>query len=276
MPFIGMLQAINATMTFTFLPKKQIDGGYFSYRPGNTQGTLSYAFIKENVFFAAILCFQWWYYNPTMYPIIKRFYPIEYLFVFLPYVIRSVFPNLFPRTSFRDSMKNQTGSDQVFYFYLTWFTKLFYLWAKHFLGFFLNYFRFFNLADDYDVKCMHLILICSSFATTIAIFLHTLRFKGYLNPKVSLVAYVVSYLSTFIGYYMIFHVFLLYPRLCLVCTAGIFINLWSFDSFDAYQIFIMMCFVLSDNAEWTAMMSNIESNALSFLQEGLRHLPALG
>ena len=46
MPVTGVLQPINATVTFWFLPKKQIDGGYFSYKPGNKQGTLSYAFIK--------------------------------------------------------------------------------------------------------------------------------------------------------------------------------------------------------------------------------------
>jgi hypothetical protein len=89
---------------------------------------------------------------------------------------------------------------------------------------------------------MHLILICSSFATTIAIFLHTLRFKGYINPKISLVAYVVSYLSTFIGYGMIAHVFWLFPGLSLLTLAGLFINLYSFYAFDAYQIVVMLVF----------------------------------
>jgi hypothetical protein len=34
MPLTGVLQAVNASLTFTFLPKHQVDGGYFSYRPG--------------------------------------------------------------------------------------------------------------------------------------------------------------------------------------------------------------------------------------------------
>ena len=87
-------------------------------QPGGKQGTLSYAFIKENIFFAGILCFQWLYYNDKVLPTIKMFWPIEYIFVFLPYVVRSKFSNLFPRTSFRDSMKNQTGKDQAVYYYM--------------------------------------------------------------------------------------------------------------------------------------------------------------
>lgn len=170
----------------------------------------------------------------------KAAWPIEYLFVFLPYVIRTLFPNLFPRTSFRDSMDNQSGEGQSFYYYLTWFTKIFYLWAKHYLGFFLNYYRFLDLASGYDIQCMHLILLCSSFATTIAIFLHTLRFKGYIDPKVSLVAYVVSYMSTFIGYGLIIHVFPANPLLCVTVLVGLLINLYSFKLFDVYQIGFML------------------------------------
>jgi hypothetical protein len=117
---------------------------HYMFRPGNAQGTLSYAFIKENIFFAGILAFQWLYYNDNVLPYIKRFWPVEQIFVFLPYVVRTIFPTAFPRTSFRDSMANQTGEGQTFYYYLTWFTKIFYLWAKHYLGFFLNYLRFFN------------------------------------------------------------------------------------------------------------------------------------
>lgn len=56
-----------------------------------------------------------------MIPLIKKYWPIEYMFVFLPYVIRTLFPTLFPRTSFRDSMKNQTGKfsfiDDMFAYY---------------------------------------------------------------------------------------------------------------------------------------------------------------
>lgn len=109
MPILSVIQPINAVRTFHFLPKGQIDGGYFSYKPGNRQGSLSYAFVKENVFFGLILCFQWLYYNENLYPYFQIAWPLEYLFVFLPYVVRTLFPDLFPRTSFRDSLKNQVG-----------------------------------------------------------------------------------------------------------------------------------------------------------------------
>lgn len=114
------------------------------------------------------------------------------------------------------------------------------------IGFFLNYFRLLNLANSYDVKCVHMILICSSFATTIAIFLHTLRFKGYLDPKISLFAYVISYLSTFIGYAYIVHVFIAHPYITVICAIGLCINLYSYMAFDIYQCILCVLFVHRD------------------------------
>lgn len=111
------------------------------------------------------------------------------------------------------------------------------------LGFFLNYYRLLNLASDYDLQCIHMILICSSFATTIAIFLHTLRFKGYIDPKVSLAAYVISYLSTFIGYGLILHVFVEFPYLTVLCLIGLVINLYSFVAFDVYQVTLCLLYM---------------------------------
>ncbi len=48
----------------------------------------------------------------------------------------------------------------------------------------------------------------SCFATTIAMFLHTLKFKKYMGPKLSFVIYVSSYLSTFYSWILIAHVFI--------------------------------------------------------------------
>jgi len=245
LPISGAVQSVIAIYTFTFLPKKQVDQGYFS---GNKQGTMSYPFIKENFFFASILCFQFLYYNDRLYPTFVRYaWPLEYCFVFLPYVFRRQFPNVFPKTSFRDSiagMETPTGEiakGQRFYWWITWVTKIFYLWAKHYMGLFLNYLRFIKGTNipAWDIYSIYLIELAGAFATTIAMFLHTLRFKHYLDPRVSLATYVVGYLSTFIGYGMVFHVFFQHPEMFLVTLAGVFINVASNPAFDVYQIALM-------------------------------------
>ena len=61
---------------------------------------------------------------------------IEYSFVFLPYIIIRPF---FPKTRFRDSLEienNATTKNTISYLYGTYLTKAFYIWAKHFIGFF--------------------------------------------------------------------------------------------------------------------------------------------
>jgi hypothetical protein len=67
---------------------------------------------------------------------------VETSFVFLPYF---VFRPFFEKTHFRDSLdvkdKNKTDDNRVFFIVVTYITKAFYIWAKHFIGFFLNYAR---------------------------------------------------------------------------------------------------------------------------------------
>jgi len=212
------------------------DPGYYS-----DKGIMSYTFVKENLFFTSLLCFQCLYYNDKVFPILRQLYPIECLFVFLPYVFRF----LTAKTRFRDSLdnyKNTKEENRQFYFYLTWLTKIFYIWAKHYIGFFLNYLRYLDKVNAYDQKCVFGLLICACFATTIAMFLHTLRFKGYVNPRVSFGTYVISYLSTFIGYAMIFHVFFEHTTLFFITLVGLVLNLVHNRAFDVYQFGVLAAF----------------------------------
>lgn len=70
---------------------------------------------------------------------------IENIYVFLPYIVIRPF---FAKTRFRDSIanskKNKSSKNFNFFVIGTYVTKAFYIWAKHFIGFFLNYLRFFN------------------------------------------------------------------------------------------------------------------------------------
>ena len=56
LPLSGVAQTVIAIRTFTFLPKKEPRQGLFT-----TRRVMSFDFIKENLFFAGILCFQWFY-----------------------------------------------------------------------------------------------------------------------------------------------------------------------------------------------------------------------
>ena len=66
LPLNGIVQSLSATYYFSFLPRKA-DPGYYS-----DKSALSYDFVKENIFFAVILGFQWLYYSNDFYPLIKR------------------------------------------------------------------------------------------------------------------------------------------------------------------------------------------------------------
>lgn len=138
LPLSGFVQSIIASCTFTFLPKMQDDPGYYG-----DKSTLSYNFVLENVYFSGLLAFQWLYMHDDYRNLFTGYVQIvpEACFVFLPYF---VFRPFFPKTHFRDSLKltkNKTEKNTNFFIIVTYVTKAFYVWAKHFIGYFLNYAR---------------------------------------------------------------------------------------------------------------------------------------
>ena len=126
LPLNGVLQSVTATYYFSFLPKKA-DPGYYS-----DKSALSYAFVKENIFYSSVLLWQWLYYAAAFYGPLRSdsvLTVIEHALVFLPYFMR----NLVPKTSFRASMSNDANKSEgnaVFFWWATLITKIFYLWAK--------------------------------------------------------------------------------------------------------------------------------------------------
>lgn len=206
LPLNGVIQSVTATYYFSFLPKK-VDPGYYS-----DKSALSYDFVKENIFFATILMFQWLYYSDDFFHAIKKSVTGEYLFVFFPYVFRS----LVPKSSFRDALndpRNKSAQNKTFYIVVTWVTKIFYIWAKHYIGYFMNYMRFTNRITPEQQYHMYFLLIFSACATTISMFLHTLKFKGYIGPKTAYLLYMASYLATFYSFIRIGDVFFTSPDL---------------------------------------------------------------
>lgn len=217
LPLNGVIQSLTATYYFSFLPKK-VDPGYYS-----DKSSLSYDFVKENIFFAVILMFQWLYYSDNFYLLIRKSVTGEYLFVFFPYLFRS----LVPKSSFRDALndtRNKSAQNKTFYIVVTWVTKVFYVWAKHYIGFFMNYMRFMDRISAEQQYHMYFLLIFSACATTISMFLHTLKFKGYIGPKTSYLIYMASYLATFYSFVRIGDVFLTSPDLVLLTLGGVVLN----------------------------------------------------
>lgn len=195
LPLCGWIQAVIASFTFTFLPKGNDAQGYYS-----DKRTITYSFMVENVYFSGLLLFQALY---GFTPFIKSLpFWVEHIGVFLPYVI---FRPLFPKTSLGDSRhtENQYSSKNMrFLKAMALISKIFYVWAKHFVGYYMNYMIYLGLVQEKNMYHFHWLLLVSGWATTIAVFLHTLKFKGYIGPRFALLAYtgtfpaIVSLLAT--------------------------------------------------------------------------------
>ncbi|CAF0898265.1 unnamed protein product [Didymodactylos carnosus] len=237
LPLTGLLQSITAIFTFTFLPKNKLDSGYYTDR-----GLLSYAFILENSFFSGILLFPWLYYSDRFYSFISSSIIIDNIVVFIPYIPRMLWPKTQLRESLKNASKIKTKSSRIFYLFITTMTKVFYIWAKHYIGYFLNYIRFLNRATDEQIYHIYLLLIFSAFATTISIFLHTLKFKGYIAPKTSVMLYVISYLATFYSFIQIREVFIVNLDITFYVLIGLVLNFTRFQ--HPYQFCLMILFNL--------------------------------
>jgi len=253
LPLTGFIQSVIAARTFTFLPKglTNSDPGYYS-----DKSTLSYRFVVENSFFSLIALFQWVYYRHDIYYAMRTtpLTLVENIFTFLPYAFRP----LWPKTSFRDSLKmsekNKTKENRNFFIIVTWITKVFYVWAKHYIGFFLNYVRFLDRVTEEERYHIFLLMTFGAFATTISMFLHTLKFKKHIGPRTSYIIYMASYLATFYSFIRISSCFFANLDLTFITFVGLVLNFSSYKVQVAYQAFVM---VLLNCMRWGVPISSI-------------------
>jgi len=180
--------------------------------------------LKRISFFAGLLLFAWLYYSDRFFPLFKQTVVVEMVLVFFPYFLRT----FFPKTRMRDALAvNDTKNSErnrFFFFISTNVTKAFYIWAKHYIGYFLNYIVYLERLDETERYHLYLLLIFSCFATTISLFLHTLKFKGYIGARTSFGSYMISYLLTFYSFYQIRDIFFKNYDVSLVCAVGILLN----------------------------------------------------
>lgn len=106
----------------------------------------------------------------------------------------------------------------------------------------MNYARFLNRITDEEIYHIYLLEIFSAFATTVSMFLHTLKFKRYMGPRTSYLVYMASYLATFYTFIRIGGIFFVNWELSLLTLGGLLINFADRKYQHAYQFFV--CFLL--------------------------------
>ena len=188
LPLNGWIQAIIALFTFRFLPTGVDAQGYYS-----DKRTITYPFLAENTYFSGILLFQCSYAFTGFFDRVPL--PFLCLLVFFPYAIVRQF---FPQTSLGASrnQENQYSDDnRIFLKAVSLLSKIFYVWAKHFNGYFLNYMLWIGLVrkNESAMYRAHWLLLAGGWATTVAMFLNTLKYKRMIGPKFALGAYAITF-----------------------------------------------------------------------------------
>lgn len=176
----GIIQGYSAYFSFKVLPELD-DAGYFS-----DKGVMSRNFLHENLFYQNMCMFGSIYYQSALRNTLQSSLPgkiMELLFVFFPYVLIRPF---FPTTRFKDAGSRDNSRStrlEKFYSVGTTMIKIFYLWAKYFLGFHINFMLYLGLVKPDNFYFVHGLLLLNIGTVSIGIFLHTLRFKKVLPPE---------------------------------------------------------------------------------------------
>ena len=147
---------------------------------------MSRNFVHENVFFTLMCVFGSVYYNEEARNSMRSHLGgkiLEYVFVIWPFIIVRTW---FPITRFKNAGTTRNGrteANQRFYEIATTLVKIFFLWAKYFLGFYVNFSVFLDLVAEHSWKFLHGLFLLNVGTVSLAMFLHTLRFKKVLPPR---------------------------------------------------------------------------------------------
>eukprot|EP00542_Grammatophora_oceanica_P013060 CAMPEP_0194029930 /NCGR_PEP_ID=MMETSP0009_2-20130614/3551_1 /TAXON_ID=210454 /ORGANISM="Grammatophora oceanica, Strain CCMP 410" /LENGTH=435 /DNA_ID=CAMNT_0038669753 /DNA_START=100 /DNA_END=1404 /DNA_ORIENTATION=+ len=218
----GLIQGLSAYFSFKVLPDL-IDAGYYS-----DKAVLSRTFVHENLYFSLLAYVGTGMYNDI---IRENLYQtvlgkiIMYTFVFFPYILVRPW---FPTTQFSKAgsgTKSRSHTNERFYEIGTTMVKIFYLWAKYFCGFYINFLIFLGLQTESDMKFIRGLFLLNMGTVSIAIFLHTLRFKKVLPPKLTFSLYLAQIYASFSAIPMAYDMFAAHKRLCFACLTGILANM---------------------------------------------------
>ncbi|CAK9008788.1 unnamed protein product [Durusdinium trenchii] len=109
-----------------------------------------------------------------------------------------------------------------------------------------------------DQKIIHGILLTSNYMTTIALFLHTLKFKGWLGPRQATVAYEGAYIITGIFYWQFLGTIAQNLDLALLCFIGLVLNFGPRPLWHMYQA-LMLCYLCSARALLESPVTSLSS-----------------
>mmetsp|Transcript_27793 Transcript_27793/g.70201 ORF Transcript_27793/g.70201 Transcript_27793/m.70201 type:complete len:483 (+) Transcript_27793:78-1526(+) len=163
------------------------------------------------------------------------FFVLEPVFVFFVFYFRGVF---WPVSRIRNAVKNAKNKSDKNLFKLTvsaYAIKVFYLFAKHFVSYFPNYLIFLGRLTSADRELLYGVQVLGAYACTISIFIHTLKFKGYIGPITAMVAYDIIIPFYLYLYWNMRTVLLVNWDLSLICGASLFLNLGPLKVWHAYQ-----------------------------------------
>lgn len=229
-------------MTFRFLPNHE-NSGYFS-----DKGILSRAFVKENIFYQLQTAFGaiWYTYGNEALErtLIGKLAMI--VFVFLPFtVLRPLFPITRFSTTQKTKARYRSEGMSRFYFTGTELIRYFYLYGKHCMGFGelslvdsffgaqqlpcspgFNYLFFLGVVSPDDMRKWGTPLFLLNTGTvSIAIFLHTLRFKKLMRPRHSFLTYLAMAYASFLAVPPLCMKLYSEPLVMYLVFQGIIINL---------------------------------------------------
>lgn len=222
-----LIQVISALYYFRFLPKidaETSDPGMYS-----DKGVLPYDWVKENLFFALSITWGNIYYHDFGFNMLRSAgyagLAMEILWVFFQFeAIRPLFPKTHLKNAFIYRSKTTTDSNVAFYNAMTWAGKIFYMMSKHMLGFFLQYARFVNGIDEAQLYWIRWWMLMNIGIHNIGTFVHTLRFKKMINPRLGFSIYLGYW---FVSNYAILKLFSVYTSnsfIFLITFTGMLVN----------------------------------------------------
>mmetsp|Transcript_70021 Transcript_70021/g.226532 ORF Transcript_70021/g.226532 Transcript_70021/m.226532 type:complete len:353 (-) Transcript_70021:44-1102(-) len=237
-PLTGLLQSINAALTFKFLPKTRIPG----FAAVADKSVLSYFTVVENSFYAMQLVFACCYLHDGIRPLIQRLLVLEPFFVFFVFWARDLWPSSRVSAALESADKTMTKMNRFTLTASAHSIKGFYLWAKHFVGFFPLYLVFLDRLTEEDKHLMYGVQVLSGHACTVSIFIHTLKFKGYIGPLTAMVAYDIIIPGFLFLYWRMLEVILRNADVAAVCGVALLLNLFPKPTFHVYQAFVAAAF----------------------------------
>jgi hypothetical protein len=224
------------------------DPGYYS-----DKAVLSRSFVHENTFFTTITFLGSCLYHDTIRTNMMA-HPVGRIIMFLlSYWMYCVVRPLFPITSFSNAGSRQSGrtaKNEEFYRVGTRLVKFFYLWAKYFLGFVLNWVVYLGLASEKDMFFVRGLYLLNVGTVSISVFLHTLRFKKALPPTLTFSIYLGQIYCSFLALPYCYSLFSEHKMLVGLGVLGLVVNMKRNRYYHAVWCGLCACLLEFTDIEW--------------------------